>query len=138
RSGSPGARAGVAALRGAARLGAGTAPPASAAAAPGARLYAIGLLVIRRGVGRGGAVGIHERGPGGGPSDLVDAHQPLLAHERAAAPDLDDVAVDLGHGVIDLVHVRLDDLDEHLLAGAERQCALLHLIARALVGDGEV
>src|SRR5262249_43105970 len=139
-------RAGTAALGGGAGLGARTAPSASAAAAPGARLYAIRLAAIRRSgvVGAVGGLaatrvrGGDPRGPRRRPAPVVDAHEALLADQPAAAGDLDDVAVDLGHGVVDLVHVRLDDLDEDLLAGTKRQSALLHLLARALERDREV
>ena len=41
-----------------------------------------------------------------------------LADEPAAAGHGDDVAVDLRHRVVGLVHVRLDDEDVHLLAVA--------------------
>ena len=54
------------------------------------------------------------------------------------AGDRDDVAVDFGDRVVDVVHVRLDDLDEHLVALAERQRALLDLLAGADEGDREV
>ena len=51
---------------------------------------------------------------------LVDAHEPLLADEAARRRDRDDVAVDLRDRVVDVVHVRLDDVDVDLLALAER------------------
>src|SRR5207248_8925211 len=112
-----------------------TAPSASAAAAPSGGFYAI--------LGRFGCGGLGFRGRdrhsvvdhGGarrGPARLVDAHQALLAHVRATAGHRDDVAVDLGDRVVDVVHVRLDDVHEHLVALAEGHGALLDLLARAL------
>ena len=68
---------------------------------------------------------------------LVDLDQLALADERAAAGDRDHVAVDLRDRVVDVVHVRLLDLDQDLLALLERQRALLDLLARALGGDLE-
>ena len=61
---------------------------------------------------------IVERTPTSGAcrSGLLDPHEALLAHVRAAAGDRDDVAVDLRDRVVDVVHVRLDDRDEHLVA----------------------
>src|SRR5437764_15449807 len=57
---------------------------------------------------------------------------------RSRAGDRDHVAVDLGHGVVLLVHVRLLDRHVDLLALAERQRALLDLVPRTLHGHGEV
>ena len=54
------------------------------------------------------------------------------------ATDRDYVAVDFRDRVVDVVHVRLDDLDEHLVALAEGQRPLLDLGAGALEGDREV
>ncbi len=50
----------------------------------------------------------------------------------------DDVAVDLRDGVVDLVHVRLDDRDENLVARAERDRALRDVVVGALQRDLEV
>ena len=54
------------------------------------------------------------------------------------AGDRDDVAVELGHGVVHVVHVRLDDFHEHLVALAERKRAFFDLLASALKSDREV
>src|SRR5579863_1619441 len=109
-----------------------TAPSASSAAAPGGRFYAIldrdrsqQRLVDRHGLG--------SRAPDG-----LDAHHQLLPHEPPAAAHRDDVAVDLRDRVVGRVHVRLDDLDQHLLADAERDCALLDLGGASLEGHREV
>src|SRR3954451_21447540 len=63
---------------------------------------------------------------------------PLPAHVRAAAGDRHDVAVDLRDRVIDLVHVRLHDLDEHLVAVVEGDRLVADLVERALHHDLEV
>ena len=55
-----------------------------------------------------------------------------------AAGHRDDVAVDLGDRVAGAVHVRLDDLDVNLLALAERQRPLEHLLAIRLEQHREV
>ena len=55
-----------------------------------------------------------------------------------AVDDVDQVAVDLGDRVVVVVHVRLDEVDVHLLAGPERHRVLLDLRARALHGHREV
>jgi hypothetical protein len=54
--------------------------------------------------------------PGGGAARLLDPDELLLADVRDRVRDLDQVAVDLGDRVVLGVHVRLDDVDVHLLA----------------------
>src|SRR5205807_4196655 len=71
------------------------------------------------------AVLVEQRRAGGGAPDLVDPHHAVLAHAGGGAGDGDDVAVDFRDRVVDVVHVRLDDLDEHFVSGPERQRALL-------------
>ena len=81
---------------------------------------------------------VDQRGDRGRATDLVDPHQMLLADVPRAALDLDDVAVDLGHRIARAVHVGLDDLHVDLLALAEGQCALQHLLAVTLQEHPEV
>src|SRR3954451_15668676 len=107
-----------------------------------------GLLGLRLGRlrGRGGRRGRRGRGRAvvdehrgrRGPPGLDDPHEALLAHVRAAAGDRHDVAVDLRDRVIDLVHVRLHDLDEHLVAVVEGDRLVADLVERALHHDLEV
>ena len=73
-----------------------------------------------------------------GAARLLDPHEHLLADVADAVADLDQVAVDLRHRVVLGVHVRLDDVDVHLLALAERDALLLDLRPRALLDDREV
>ena len=116
------------------------APPRPARPAPALvlvlpRRAVCGELRRRGGRSRSGgrahhlAVLVQQQRARGGAADLLDAHHPLLAHVRGGAGDRDYVAVDLRHRVVDVVHVRLDDLDQHLVAGVERQRALLDLLA---------
>src|ERR1019366_2787880 len=81
---------------------------------------------------------VQEQRGGGRATDLVDAHHPLFTNARGRAGDRDDVAVDFGDRVVHVVHVWLDDLHQHLVALAERQGALLDLLARADEGDREM
>ena len=69
---------------------------------------------------------------------LLDPDELLLAHERDAVDDVDQVAVDLGDRVVLVVHVRLDEVDVDLLARPERHRVLLDLRARALHRHREV
>ncbi len=85
-----------------------------------------------------GTVRPHERRARRVAARVLDPDEPLLADVRAAAGDRDDVAVDLGDRVVHVVHVRLDDRDQHLLAGVERHRALVHLVERALEDHREV
>ena len=70
--------------------------------------------------------------------DLLDPHEALLAHVFGGPADGDDVAVDLGHGIGGVVHVRLDDLDVHLLPLPEGQRPFEHLLAVPLEQNREV
>src|SRR4051812_37170049 len=56
---------------------------------------------------------------------------------RPGARDTDDVGVDPRHRVVNVVHVRLLDRDEDLLADLERQRPLFDLIAAARLDDME-
>ena len=135
------AHLGVLAVAGALRPRRASAPFAGAPPSPGRR--AAPARPLRAPARASGAAHhlaglVEQQRAGGRAADLVDAHHPLLAHVRRGAGDRDDVAVDFGHRVVDVVHVRLDDLHEHLVALAERQRALLDLLAGALEGDREV
>ena len=94
------------------------------------------LVVAVRGLAPG-RPGIKEARVRGRALHVLDPDQLLLADERAAAGDRDHVPVDLRDRVVDVVHVRLLDPDEDLLALLEGQCAVLDLVPRALVGDRE-
>ena len=74
---------------------------------------------------------------GGRAARLLDPHQRALA-DSGAAEDRHDVAVELRHRVILVVHVRLLDHDQHLLALAKRQRSLLDLLTRSLEHHLEV
>src|SRR4051794_6227656 len=120
---------------------AAAASPASAAAAAVAALAAGARLAARaRGVARGGhALGRVDQGRlSGAPAHLLDPHQRLLAHEGRRTEHRYDVAVQLRDRVVLVVHVRLLDVHEHLLALAERERALLDLFGSALEHHLEV
>src|SRR3954453_5942563 len=127
------------AVRGALGPGTRTAPAAPSAAAPsrGGGFYG----VLRR-TSVGSAVGftggfacvrpIADEGSGrGGPSDALDADQPAIAHEPAAPGDAHDVGIDARHRVVDVVHVRLLDPHQDLVADLEGKRPLLDLSAGA-------
>ena len=118
-------------------LGSRTAPSASAATAPRLRFYGIARPLVAVDGAAASRPAARPWRPRCGPASSMRTRR-LLPDERAAAGDRDDVAVDLRHRVVDVVHVRLDDVDEHLVAGAERHRALLDLVGRALHDDVEV
>ena len=83
-------------------------------------------------------VGAGQHRAGDRAARLLDPDELLLAHERDAVDDVDQVAVDLGHRVVVVVHVRLDEGHVDLLAGPERHRVLLDLGPRALHRHREV
>src|SRR5919198_1349556 len=129
------------AVRGALSPRAGTAPAAPSAAAPsrGSRFYG---LAARIAAGFISDFPVARRLPdegccGGGPPHALDAGEAAPAHEPTAAGDAHDVGVDAGHSVVHVVHVRLLDPHQDLVAHLERQRPLLDLLPRAAVCDLE-
>src|SRR3954452_23940213 len=127
------------AVRGALGPGTRTAPAAPSAAAPS---RGGGFYGVVPGSAVGSAVGIvrgftrvrpvTDEGSGcRGASHALDAHQTAIAHEPATPGDAHDVGIDARHRVVDVVHVRLLDPHQNLVADLERKRPLLDLSAGA-------